>query len=263
MAMRIEFITDDNPLYVLPFFEEFFRNYGAEFKIVHVSSCRSMGKRPRRKLAEELFHLYGYIGSLRLAARIASARCLGLLPKSKNAPRFYTLEQLCRAYGVPCQRIDNPNTRQSLAEFESRASDLIVSVACPYILKKELLELPRLGCINIHNAKLPKYKGMMPTFWQMFHGETEIGITVHYMASAIDEGAVLLQDGLKIEPAESLDHLMRRAKRFGALCMARVLRSLGSKTQSVTTVDERQGSYFTFPTIEQIREFRRRGLKAI
>src|SRR5581483_7569863 len=98
--MKIEFLTDDNPIYVLPFFEEFFSNYGSEFEVVRVSSCRPMGKRSRKKLAQELLSLYGPLGISRIAARWAAARLLGSLPRSRAAGRFYTLSQLCRAYSV-------------------------------------------------------------------------------------------------------------------------------------------------------------------
>jgi methionyl-tRNA formyltransferase len=260
--MKIEFLTDDNPLYVFPFFEEFVRRYVGEFDVLQVSACRPMGRRSRRSLLRELFYLYGSAGFVKLAANMATARLLGRLPLGRHSSRLYTIQQLCRAYGIPYRRVPNPNSPEFVREVADRGADLIVSVACPYILKEPILRVPRLGCINIHNARLPKYKGMMPTFWQMFHGETEIGISIHYMTPAIDQGQILLQRSLKIEPGESLDHVMRRAKRFGASCMAQVLRDLVAETQSVITVDDRQGNYFTFPTIEQIREFRRRGFRA-
>src|SRR5713226_1602793 len=168
--MRIEFLTEENPLYVLPFFEEFLRHYTSEFDIAQVSCCRAMGKRSRRKLIRELAFLCGPLGLVRLLARLIAARLLGLLPRSRRAKRFYSLRQLCRAYSIPFVRVDNPNAPEFVARVKGRGSDLLVSVACPYILKESLLSVPKLGCVNIHHAPLPKYKGMMPTFWQMYHG---------------------------------------------------------------------------------------------
>jgi methionyl-tRNA formyltransferase len=261
--MRIEFLTDDNPIYVLPFFEEFVRNYAAKFEIIHVSSCRPMGKRSRRKLVQELSCLYGPIGIARLGARWATARLLGNLPRGRNASKFQTLKQLCMAYGIPYDSIGSPNEAPLVAALKQRAPDLLVSIACPYILKEAVLTAPRLGCINMHHAPLPKYKGMMPTFWQMFQGERKVGLTIHTMDVKIDEGKALLQDEMEIEPGESLDRLIRRSKRHGAHCMAKVLSQVENQTQATIKLDNSQASYFTFPTIEQIREFRRRGLRAI
>ncbi|HEX2712594.1 MAG TPA: formyltransferase family protein [Candidatus Acidoferrales bacterium] len=261
--MKIEFLTQDDPLYILPFFEEFFANYGSEFKVLRVSSCRVMGKRPRFKLLWELAHLYGVLGFPRILSRVVRARLFGMLPRSRGASRFLTLAQLCRAYNVPFEQVGSPNAAEFIAEMRQRAPDVLVSVACPYILKEPLLKLPRFGCINIHHAPLPHYKGMMPTFWQMYHGEKAVGVTVHYMAPKVDEGAALLQEELEIRDDESLDQLIRRAKRHGAHCMAKVLRQVAEGKQRPVSLDNSKGSYFTFPTLDEIREFHRRGFRVV
>lgn len=261
--MRIEFLTQDDPLYVLPFFDEFLRNYASEFRIVQISCCPTMGKRSRIKLLRELVSLYGVTGFIRLLSRSAKYRILGKFGRERETGQFYSLEQAARAYGIPLKSIDNPNSDAFRESIERRSADLIVSVACPYILKENLLSLPPGGCVNIHHAPLPWYRGMMPTFWQMFHGEKAVGVTVHYMAAKVDEGASLLQEQLAIEPGETLDHLIRRSKRHGAHCMARVLRQIASNSQAPKSLDSSKGSYFTFPTVAEIQEFHRRGFRAI
>lgn len=261
--MRIEFLTDDNPLYVLPFFEEFLQHYAADFDIIRISSCRPMGKRSRADLLKQLAYLYGPAGIVRIMARWVRARVLGVFPRQRGAARFHTLKQLCRAYAIPFVRIGNPNEPELVSDAKQRRPDLLVSIACPYILKEPLLTAPRLGCINMHHAPLPRYKGMMPTFWQMYQGEKQVGVTIHYMNAKVDEGAALFQGELDIEPGESLDHLIQRSKRHGAHCMARVLSEIAGQTQTTITLDPSPASYFTFPTIEEIREFRRRGLRAL
>jgi methionyl-tRNA formyltransferase len=261
--MRIEFLTQDDPLYILPFFDEFFRNYGSEFDILQISSCPTMGKRSRLQLLRELLALYGVGGFLRLLGTMAKYRLLGTLPRNRSAGRFYSLEQLARAFDIPFKKIGNPNADEFVESIRQRAASVIVSVACPYILKQKLLSLPPGGCVNIHHAPLPKYKGMMPTFWQMLHGEKTVGVTVHFMSAKVDEGAALLQEQLPIEPDETLDHLIRRSKRHGAHCMARVLRQIAAGTQQTHEFNQSPGSHFTFPTLEEIQQFHRKGLRAI
>jgi len=261
--MKIEFLTQDDPLYILPFFDEFLRNYASEFRILKISCSPTMGKRSRFQLLRELISLYGVVGFIRLLARTAKYRILGKLGRGLGAREFYSLEQAARAYGIPYGKIGNPNAEEFIESVQERSADLIVSVACPYILKEKLLSVPPGGCVNIHHAPLPQYKGMMPTFWQMFHGEKTVGVTIHFMAVKVDEGAALLQEELTIEPGETLDHLIRRSKRHGAHCMARVLRQIESNSHVSITLDSTKGSYFTFPTIAQISEFHRRGLRSI
>src|SRR5262249_6169966 len=176
---------------------------------------------------------------------------------------FYSVAKICGAFKIPHAFIGNPNREEFKKSIAALAPDLLVSVACPYILKEELLSLPPRGCINIHHAPLPRYKGMMPTFWQMFHGEHKVGVTVHYMAAKVDEGAALLQSEMEILPNESLDSLIRRSKRHGAHCMADPLRQISTGTQKAFSLDQSKGTYFTFPKFDEMREFRRKGLRAI
>lgn len=261
--LRVEFLADDNPLYVLPFFEEFLAHYGDEFSVARISLCAPMGKRSRRELLGRLTALYGRYGMLRILGRLVHAKVMGLLPRSRGQKKYFSLTQLAAAYGIPCGRIGSPNAESFRTQMESRSPDLVVSVACPYILKAPLLSIPRLGCINIHHAPLPRYKGMMPTFWQVFHGETKVGVTIHSMNEAIDEGDGLLQDHMQIEPGETLDHLMKRSKRHGAHCMARVLRQFQTGEQRPFRLGHEGSTYFSFPTADQMLEFRRLGFRVL
>ncbi len=261
--MRIEFLTQVDPIYILPLFEEFFRNYSEECEITHISCCKTMGSRSRLQLARELAGLYGAAGFARLLGRVAVSRVLGAVRLGKRARRYFSLPQLCRAYQVECRSIEDPNSPEFLSEVTGRKSDLIVSIACPYILKKPLLSMPRLGCINIHHAPLPRYKGMMPTFWQLYQGERTVGLTIHYMTEKLDDGDALLQEQLPVQDGEVLDHLIRRSKRHAAHCLARVLRGIATDSLVTRALNEEKGSYYTFPTMGEIREFQRRGFRAI
>jgi methionyl-tRNA formyltransferase len=261
--MKIEFLTQDDSLYILPFFEEFLQNYAGDFEITRISCCRAMGKRSRVQLLQELKWLYGLPGLTKLVAQAGVAKVLAKLPRSRASQKFYSIAQLAKAYGIPYEPVGNPNDAEFTDGLQQRSADLLISVACPYILKEKLLGIPPRGCINIHHAPLPRYKGMMPTFWQLYHGEKQLGVTIHYMAAKVDEGDALLQESLPVTPGESLHNMIRRSKRHGAHCMAKVVRSLQSNQAVATHMDHAQGSYFTFPKREEALEFRRRGLRAI
>ncbi len=261
--MRIVFLTQDDPIYVLPFFDEFFRQELGEIEVAGIFSCKTMGERGRMRLLRELFYLYGGLGLLRMLMRRVYFKVAERWPAKTTAKRFYSAAQICRAFKVPHAFIGNPNREEFRTPIAALAPDLLVSVACPYILKNELLSLPPLGCINIHHAPLPRYKGMMPTFWQMYHGEQNVGLTIHTMAARVDEGNALLQEQLPIVQGESLDSLIRRTKRQGARCMLKVLKQISQRTQTQLSLDNGPGSYFTFPTPAEIKEFHRRGFRAI
>lgn len=253
----------DDPLYVLPFFDEFFRQELGEIEVLGIFSCKTMGDRGRIKMLRELHCLYGFGGLTRLLLRAFGAKMMAALPARRGMRKFHSIAQISRAFNIPHALIGNPNKEENKNRIAALAPDLLVSVACPYILKEKLLGLPPLGCINVHHAPLPRYKGMMPTFWQMYHGEKEVGVTIHYMAARLDEGDALLQEQLPIQLGESLDSLIRRTKRHAAHCMLKVLQQIGGQTQRTLSLNDRPGSYFTFPTFDEIKEFRRRGFRAI
>jgi methionyl-tRNA formyltransferase len=261
--MRIEFLTQDDPLYVFPFFEEFVCSYASEFEIIQISCSPTMGKRSRMQMLKELTQLYGVWGMGRLLSRLIRSKVLGALPKRMGAGKYASLSQLCQTYRIACARIGNPNGQKFVDEVRRRSPDVLVSVACPFILKQPLLSIASRGSINIHHAPLPRYRGMMPTFWQMYHGERTTGLTIHSMVEKLDQGEALLQEEQPIQPGESLDHLIRRSKRHGAHCMAKVLRQIADNSIEPSVLDHARDSYFTFPTAAEIHEFRRRGLKAI
>ena len=173
------------------------------------------------------------------------------------------MPQLCRAYKIAYQSVQDPNSPAFLESFTNRKCDLLVSVACPYILKKKLLSVPPLGCINIHHAPLPRYRGMMPTFWQLYHGESSVGLTIHSMSEKIDQGYALLQERLPVEDGETLDRLIRRSKRHAAHRLARVLGQIKANSAVTVPLGEDGATYYTFPTSSEIREFQQRGLRAI
>lgn len=261
--MRIVIITQEDPIYILPFFDEFFRQELGELEVSAVFSCKTMGDRGRMRLLRELFCLYRPLGLLRLFVRGAYSKIMERLPAGRHAKRFYSVAQICRAFHVPHSFIGNPNQEEFRKRIAALAPDLLVSVACPHILKEKLLSQPPLGCINVHHAPLPRYKGMMPTFWQMYHGEEKVGVTIHTMAAKLDEGKALLQEQIPIVQGESLDSLIRRTKRHGAHCMLKVLHQVAQQTQTQLSLESQPGSYFTFPTAAEMKEFRRRGFRAI
>src|SRR5271166_3715873 len=128
--MKIEFLTQDDPLYVLPFFDEFVRHYASEFEILNIATSPTMGKRSRSQMVKELTQLYGVTGMARLVSRLGISRIAGLLPRKAGASGYATLTQLCRAYGIAHTQIGNPNAPEFMELLRLRSPDLLVSVAC-------------------------------------------------------------------------------------------------------------------------------------
>lgn len=100
-------------------------------------------------------------------------------------------------------------------QLRELAPDLLVVVAYGKILPGTLLELPRLGAINVHGSLLPKYRGAAPIQWAVINGETETGITIMQMDEGMDTGDILLRVKVPIGPQETAGELFDRLAQLG------------------------------------------------
>jgi methionyl-tRNA formyltransferase len=113
------------------------------------------------------------------------------------------------------------------AEFveviEGMNPDVVVVVAFGQILPKAFLEIPRLGCINVHASLLPRYRGAAPLNWCIINGETETGVTTMLMDVGLDTGAMLLKKVTPIDPEEDTQSLHDRLSMVGAEALSETL----------------------------------------
>src|SRR5947208_12972407 len=98
--MKIVFLTQDDPLYILPFFEEFFLRDRGTIEVAGIFTCKTMGDRGRLRLAGELLQLYGGLGFARLATRALILKAMSQLPKTRSSQRFFSIRQICRTFVV-------------------------------------------------------------------------------------------------------------------------------------------------------------------
>jgi methionyl-tRNA formyltransferase len=116
--------------------------------------------------------------------------------------------------------------------------DLIVVAAYGRILPREILELPSLGCINVHASLLPKYRGAAPIQWAILCGEAVTGVTIMRMNERMDEGDVLLQRSLEILPGETYGELQTRLATVGADALSAALGELRNGSLVATPQDD-------------------------
>ncbi len=260
---RLLFITQDDPFYVRLFFEEFFKTNSSLKDVVAVVIVDAMGKKSVLKLARQMHDFYGTADFLKVGIRYFAYKALARTPGVSLLEKSFSLKQLCGRYGIRVMCGSDINSREFLDELEPLGIDLVISVAAPVIFKEPLIRLPKHGCINIHNGMLPRYRGMLPNFWQMYHGEEKVGITVHEINAKLDDGRIIIQDEVPLLSDETLDSLIRRTKRMGAQTMAKAVAMIKAGTVSYRKNPHEEGSYFSFPTKSDVQEFKRRGKRLL
>lgn len=128
------------------------------------------------------------------------------------------------------------------------APDLIEVTAYGKILPKEILELPRFGCINIHASLLPRYRGAAPIQWSVLHGEPVTGVTSMQMAQGLDTGDMLLKKETPIGENETAGELHDRLSVIGAEVLLETLDALEAGTLVPQKQDDARSTYASMLT---------------
>ena len=128
--------------------------------------------------------------------------------------------------GIPVYQPEKIKSADSLEYFRRVAPDVVVIIAYGQIISPRLIEIPRLGWINLHGSLLPKYRGAAPINWAIINGETTTGLTTMQIDPGLDTGPMLLQYETPIGPHETAPELSARLAEAGAPLMAETLRKL-------------------------------------
>ena len=128
-----------------------------------------------------------------------------------------------------------------IEEIKNLNPDVICVVAYGKILPKEILEIPRLGCINVHGSLLPKYRGAAPIQWAVLNGDKTTGITTMYMDEGMDTGDIILKQEVEIGEDETTGELWDRLSKIGGELLVKTLKEI----EKGTATREKQGDDFT------------------
>jgi methionyl-tRNA formyltransferase len=147
------------------------------------------------------------------------------------------------AAGLPVHQPEKIRSQETERLLRDMAPDAIVIIAYGQIIPARLLDIPRLGWINLHASLLPKYRGAAPINWAIASGETRTGVSTMKIDAGMDTGEILLQQEMEIGPKETAPQLALRLSEAGAPLMAETLRRLASGAIQGRAQDEEQASY--------------------
>ena len=166
--------------------------------------------------------------------------------------------------GVPSLALDDFHADASLAALRALAPDLAV-IDGTYILKESVFSLPRLGAINLHCGRLPEYRGAPPAFWELYNGEREVGVTVHWVTAGVDEGPIIRQELVPLDPAPAGDpmrvvhEIWRDTLRpIGVRLLAEAVAAIAAGNGEGRRQNPADGRTYRFPDYSTVRELRAR-----
>ena len=146
-------------------------------------------------------------------------------------------------WGIPVFSPVRVKRPEAVARLREEAPDLIVVAAFGQILSKEILELPRFGCVNVHASLLPKYRGAAPIQWAVINGEEKSGVTIMQMDEGLDTGDILLQEEIPLEANETGESLYNKMAKLGGTLLVKALPMIEAGTLTPIKQDDEASTY--------------------
>jgi methionyl-tRNA formyltransferase len=250
-------VTQSDPFFTGRFFEAFLAESATgPLRLLEIVVLRNFNE-SRLALARRFWKFYGSADMTRLLARYGTT----LLADRLGSPR--SVEALAARAGVTVRPLTTINDPAYLNTLAARGVDVLLSVSAPEIFRQQALAAAP-HVLNVHNGKLPRYRGMMPTFWTLLNGEPEVTVTVHTMAAKLDAGEVLAEFPVPIRPDDSAFDVSVRAKQVAGREVARLLGRLGTTEWPVPhAMDAAEQQYYKFPTPADVARMRQQGRRML
>ncbi len=168
-------------------------------------------------------------------------------------------------FGVPVVDVENYHTDNSISLLRSARADLAV-IFGTNIIKESVFSIPILGSINLHQGLAPLYRGGPPVFWELFNGEDEVGLTVHFVAGKVDTGDIVLQSRVplhynpvfQLDFESFIDDFRSRLREHSARLVADAVGAIAANDFQRSPQDITQGKRYRLPTKREKDELRRR-----
>jgi methionyl-tRNA formyltransferase len=196
--------------------------------------------------------------------RVGQAAVSSSLQKIAKALRNVLGRPANTVPGVAHVHVDSLDSPEAVTALEALQPDLMV-VDGSSILKPNFFGKPRLGAINLHCGKLPDYRGMPPAFWELYHGEPEVGVSVHAITAKLDEGAVFAATTVPLDltppgdPVQWVTNFWKeRLRPVGIQLIAQTVRAIANGTATPTPQGPATRPPFRSPSFKEKRELRRR-----
>lgn len=253
------FIQDDAN-YLPKVLDKFLREFADSTAGVNIQA-NTQGKRTLVQTAMDLYKVYGFwyfqwkVRQLlfnKLRAKIVN----GLFGSTR---RCYTVAAVAAKYGVPVHDTQDVNSEEFRGMLRTLGVEFIVSISGTQLYKKELRMQTPFGIVNCHGALLPKYRGLMPSFWTLANGEQWGGSSVHFVDRKLDNGPIVVQKKYRIHPRDTLEDIMARSKDLAAEAIIECVRLVEAGEPPLMPNSESESTHFAMPTSEDVARFKSHG----
>lgn len=253
------FVQND-PFYLPKVLDKYLREFADSTAGINIQSV-AQGKRTVFQTALDLYRMYGfgyfqwklrkYIWK-KLQAKVVN----DILGSTRTC---HSVRAVAKKYGVEVTEAVDVNSDAFRAHLRDRGVDFIMSISGTQLYRKPLREQTKHGIVNCHGALLPKYRGLMPSFWTLANNEEVGGVSVHFVDARLDNGPIVVQKTYRIHPFDSLEDIMARSKDLAAEAIIECVRLIEAHADTgglpLIANDESEATHFSMPTRDDVQRF--------
>lgn len=167
-------------------------------------------------------------------------------------------------HGFTTKTVNGIKSDRVFAMISAFHPSLILSIYSKEIIPERILSIPTFGAVNLHPALLPAFRGVSPIFWAMAENVRNVGVTLHYLDTGIDTGAIISQKAMLIQPHESEHAAYLRLTHLGAdMLISFMHQVLAGKKIKGAPMKKAKGSYYSLPTRDAVERLYRNGYSIV
>lgn len=230
-----------------------------EFEIIEVIKSKPLklsfsASRDIKKKLKKVGWRFGWLLFWQHCIQIFAYGLSLLLPD--NGERILPTWKIKQLHDINISRCHNINHESVVNKIKKLEPDLIVSAYFNQILKPELIDIPRLGILNIHPGWLPAYRGAMSYFWVLKNGSDKAGVSVHWIDKGIDTGALIKRRSFRISERMTQQNVLVLTAVIGAKLLQHVARTLiNGETPKTINADIQENSYYPMPAEKDFDDY--------
>jgi methionyl-tRNA formyltransferase len=257
---KFAIIATDNPLYKNAYINQLVKKCVSNISLIVELDF----KHPKTNIKthyERYFCLLGFSGisySIFLKIRQLFQVLFSNLFKLQNG---FNLKQIAKKNGIAYLKITNVNSMEFIDILKQNKVDYILNSG-NQIYKEKILEVYKNKILNRHSALLPTYGGIYPIFWQLLNNEVLGGVTLHWIDRYIDKGTIAYQKEFRLNPSKSLFWHYKIAFEISLELSIQAINDIEKGIVKSFSMDHNY-TYFSWPTKEEIRKFKRMKFKIV
>lgn len=179
----------------------------------------------------------------------------------KQQIKLFSLNWMSRRYGFRVVKVSDINSAVVLRTLRKAKVDLVIGIHLDQLVSPNILNTPRLGCLNMHYGELPENAGPFPSIWAVLRRKKTSSATIHYMNGAFDKGDILAQASVPLLEGDSILNFDCRLHKAGCRLLQNVVSLVERGEHIIHQQDLGHFRYKSYPSKKHMKLLRKRGIK--